>query len=186
MLNYLLEVSKISLFIGFKMKLFLTGIILMTLCLNVNAYNTQSIASKIQILKQQAVLLHKDLAELEQDLIYPSTTQVAIYLAKELQEDLKIGSMTLSVDGVTVSSHIYTSDQNKALELGGMQRFYKGNLKVGEHVFSAVIKVFNRNNEIIIFKGEDAFYKDNEPLSLKINLLNTPDNNSPLISLTRL
>jgi len=162
------------------------SVILITLSLNVCANDKESIANKIQALKEQAVVLHKDLAQLEQDLIYPSTTQIAIYLAKRIDKALSLGSVKLSVDGTLVSTHVYTSEQNKALELGGMQRLYLGNLGVGDHVFSFEIKVFNDKDEVFIFQGQDAYYKGSQPLSLSINLSDAQGSKSPEISLIRL
>lgn len=168
------------------MKCLIMSVIFITFCFNANAYNNQSIAEKIQVLKQQAVKLHKDLAQLEQDLIYPSTTQIAIYVAKNVNKEILLASVELSVDDKIISSHIYTSDQNKALELGGMQRLFIGNLKVGEHVFNLTVKAVDSDDNVIVFKGDNSFYKDGEPLSLKVDILYEKTDKVPLISITRL
>jgi len=168
------------------MRKFLMGVIFLTLCSSVNAYSTQSIAEKIQVLKQQAVLLHKDLAQLEQDLIYPSATQISVYVANKMPETMSLGSLELHIDDVVVARSVYSLDQNKALNLGGMQRLYMGNLSVGEHRFQIVAKAVDANDNVVILKGQSAYYKSREALSISLNLLGAQGVNPPAVSLTRL
>jgi len=167
------------------MRKFLMCLVVIIFCFSANA-NTQSIAEKIQVLKQQAVLLHKDLAQLEQDLIYPSTTQISIYVAKNIEKGLALGSLELSIDDVVVARSVYSKDQNKALNLGGMQRLYMGNLSVGEHRFQVIVKAIDANDNVITLTGEAGYYKSSEPLSISLNLLGAKGVNPPALTLTRL
>lgn len=162
------------------------SVLLLTLFCSANAAATQSIANKIQILKQQAVLLHKDLAQLEQDLIYPSNTQIAIYVSKKMSKGFTLGILSLSVDDHVVTQAIYTKDQNDALNLGGMQRLYMGNLSVGEHRFTATVRATDVNDKVVTFKGEAAYYKDSQPLSLNLNLFDANGSKPPVLSVIRL
>ncbi len=164
----------------------LMSVCLLTLCLCANAKENQSIANKIQVLKQQAVLLHKDLAQLEQELIYPSTTQIAIYVSKNLRENVALGNIELSIDGMAVTRYIYSNEENSALELGGMQRLFMGNVAVGEHEFEVVLKGTKPNGDIINLKARTAYYKNTHPLSININLSDGDGTNSPLLSVIRL
>jgi len=167
------------------MRKILMCFVLIIFCSSANA-NTQSIAEKIQVLKQQAVLLHKDLAQLEQDLIYPSSTQVSIYVAMNIEKGLTLGSLVLSIDDVVVARSVYNKDQNSALNLGGMQRLYLGNLSVGEHRFKVIVKAVDANDKVITLTGEAGYYKSSEPLSISLNLLGAKGVNPPILTLTRL
>jgi hypothetical protein len=168
------------------MKIILMSALFIMLSCNVNAADDQSIANKIQVLKQQAVLLHKDLAQLEQDLLYPSTTQIAIYVSKEMGKGYTLGSLSVLVDDVLTTQNIYTQDQNYALSLGGMQRLYMGNLSVGDHRFTTIVKVIDANDNIVTLKGEAHFYKSGQSLSLSINLLDGVEAKPPILSMIRL
>lgn len=167
------------------MKLLLC-VLLLTISLTASATNNQSIANKIEVLKQQAVLLHKDLAQLERDLVYPTTTQIAIYVSKKLTKDITIGSINLSIDGQDVASHIYTLEQNNALKLGGMQRLFMGNVAVGEHHFKITLKGIDSQNDITTIEGTAAYYKNAQPLSINVNLFDENGTKEPLLSVTRL
>jgi hypothetical protein len=162
------------------------SVLLLTLSFSVNAATGQSIASKIEVLKQQAVLLHKDLAQLEQDLIYPSTTQIAIYVSTNMDKGFTLGSIRLLVDNVVVTQSIYTQAQNYALNLGGMQRLYMGNLSVGDHHFEAIVQATDANDNVVTFKGEAAYYKNSQPLSLSLKLSYADGSKGPVLSVTRL
>jgi len=175
----------IELIKGMVMRKILMCFVLIIFCSSANA-NTQSIAEKIQVLKQQAVLLHKDLAQLEQDLIYPSSTQVSIYVAMNIEKGLTLGSLVLSIDDVVVARSVYNKDQNSALNLGGMQRLYLGNLSVGEHRFKVIVKAVDANDKVITLTGEAGYYKSSEPLSISLNLLGAKGVNPPILTLTRL
>jgi len=175
----------IELIKGMVMRKILMCFVLIIFCSSANA-NTQSIAEKIQVLKQQAVLLHKDLAQLEQDLIYPSSTQVSIYVAMNIEKGLALGSLVLSIDDVVVARSVYNKDQNSALNLGGMQRLYLGNLSVGEHRFKVIVKAVDANDMVITLTGEAGYYKSSEPLSISLNLLGAKGVNPPILTLTRL
>ena len=168
------------------MKRLLLIVLLLTASSHAVAAEKTSVAGKIQALKQQAVKLHKDLAQLEQDLLYPSTTQVAIYVSKKLAKNLALSQLDLYIDGQRVTSFIYNSEDNHALDLGGMQRLYLGNLKVGEHVFKAVAKSIDGKQQTIVLEGEAGLYKSNKPLSLSINVVDAAGTQAAAISVSRL
>ena len=160
--------------------------LLLTVCSVASATPNGSVAGKIQALKQQAVKLHKDLLQLEADLLYPAKTQVAIYVSKKLAKSVVLSQLELFIDDQRVASHIYSAEDNHALDLGGMQRLYLGNVRVGEHEFKVTAKGIDQTKAVITLQGNAGLYKSSEPLSINIGLSDTAGTTPPVLSVDRL
>lgn len=91
-----------------------------------------------QALKKSVLELNRDLFVLEEELLYPSNTQVAVFVSLDVGEYFALDSVELSVDGKNVSNYLYTERELKALQRGGVHQLFIGNLKVGEHELVAV------------------------------------------------
>ncbi|MCB1697427.1 MAG: AraC family transcriptional regulator [Halioglobus sp.] len=98
----------------------------------------QSLQQQIQDIKQQTLELNRDLFILEEELLFPSNTQLAVYLSLDVDELFALDAVKLSIDGEVVTNYLYTERQLDALQRGGVQRLYMGNLKTGEHEIVAV------------------------------------------------
>ena len=96
----------------------------------------------IQSIKQQALELNRDLFILEEELLYPSDTQVSVFLSLDIGEFFKLDAVKLSIDGEVVTNYLYTDRQLSALRRGGVHRLFLGNLKAGEHELVAVFTGF--------------------------------------------
>lgn len=100
--------------------------------------NDQSLDQALQGLKKDVLALNRDLFILEEELLFPTNTQVAVFLSLDVGEFFKLDAVTLTIDNKEVSSHLYTDRQLDALVRGGVQRVYLGNIKSGEHEVVAV------------------------------------------------
>ena len=83
-----------------------------------------------QALKKSVLELNRDLFVLEEELLYPSNTQVAVFVSLDVGEYFALDSVELSVDGKNVSNYLYTERELNALLRGGVHQLYIGNLKV--------------------------------------------------------
>jgi hypothetical protein len=86
-----------------------------------------------QALKKQLVDLNRDLFKLEEELLYPASTQVAVFLSVDVGTFFALDSVTLKVDDKEVAHYLYTDREVQALHRGGVQKLYVGNLKAGPH-----------------------------------------------------
>lgn len=96
-----------------------------------------SIKDEIAALKKQVIALNRDLFILEEDLLYPASTQVAVYLAMDVGQYFQLDSIELKIDGNSTTHYLYTEKQLNALYKGGVQRLYLGNVSQGEHEITA-------------------------------------------------
>lgn len=92
---------------------------------------------RVQALKQDIVALNRDLAVLEEELLFPDSAQVSVFLSLEGAEEFRLDTVQLTLDGKVVSNHVYTMTEMQALRRGGVQRLYLGNLKSGKHELQA-------------------------------------------------
>lgn len=134
------------------------------------ADSTRGLDEDIQNLKKQVVDLNKDLFVLEEELLFPANTQVAVFVSMDVGEFFALDSVDLKVDNREVSNYLYTPREAAALVKGGVQRLYVGNLKAGQHELVALFtgkgpnqRDYRRAASIKFEKGLGAKY-----LELKI------------------
>lgn len=98
----------------------------------------QTLDKQIQDVKQEALELNRDLFVLEEELLFPASTQVAVFLSVDVGEFFQLDSVQLKLDNKVVTNYLYTERENAALHRGGVQRLYLGNLRTGKHELVAV------------------------------------------------
>ena len=92
----------------------------------------------VQDLKKQVLDLNRDLFLLEEELLFPSNTQTAVFISMDVGEFFGLDSVELKIDNKDVANYLYTERESEALLKGGVQRLFIGNLKAGEHELVAV------------------------------------------------
>jgi hypothetical protein len=92
-----------------------------------------AVDQQVQSLKSDVLDLNRDLFVLEQELLYPANTQVAVFVSLDAGTFFGLDSVQLKIDGKEVADYLYTPREVHALVQGGVQRLYVGNLKVGKH-----------------------------------------------------
>ena len=86
--------------------------------------STRALDEQIQDLKQSVVDLNKDLFVLEEELLFPANTQVAVFVSMDVGEFFGLDAVTLKVDNREVANYLYTPREVAALVKGGVQRLY--------------------------------------------------------------
>lgn len=102
--------------------------------------DTQPVALSVEELKKKVIRLNRDLFILEEDLLFPANTQFAVFLSLDTGEFMQLDTVKLKINDDIVATHLYTERQLKALQRGGMQRLYMGNLKTGEHEVTVFVE----------------------------------------------
>jgi hypothetical protein len=135
------------------------------------APDTKGLDQEVQGLKKDVVDLNRDLFVLEEELLFPANTQVAVFLSMDVGDFFALDSVQLKIDQKEVINYLYTPREVEALLRGGVHRLYLGNLKVGKHELVAFFsgkgpndRDYKRGASITFEKGIGAKY-----LELKIN-----------------
>jgi hypothetical protein len=130
----------------------------------------KTLDQEVQGLKKDVIDLNKDLFVLEEELLFPANTQVAVYVSMDVGTFFALDSVTVKIDNKQVKNYLYTAREADALLKGGVQQIYLGNLKVGKHELVAfftgkgpVERGYRRGATINFEKGVGAKY-----LELKI------------------
>jgi len=133
--------------------------------------DTRGLDQEVQGLKKDVVDLNRELFVLEEELLFPANTQVAVFLSMDVGDFFALDTVTLKIDQKEVINYLYTPREVEALLKGGVHRLYLGNLKVGKHELVAFFsgkgpneRAYKRGATLKFEKGIGAKY-----LELKIN-----------------
>ena len=96
-----------------------------------------SLDTRVQDLKAEVIRLNRDLLILEEELLYPAGTQVAVFVSMDVGRLFELESVQIKLDDKVISQHLYTAQEVQALHRGGVQRVFVGNLKTGSHSIDA-------------------------------------------------
>jgi len=125
----------------------------------------QGLDAEVQSLKQDMLALNRDLFLLEEQLLFPSNSQVAVFVSMDVGTFFGLDSVTLLLDGTNVANYLYTQREVEALLRGGVQRLWLGNVKDGEHELTAFLtgkgpngRYYTRGATVRLEKGPGAKY----------------------------
>jgi len=118
-----------------------------------------SLDREIEAIKSDLASLSQTLFELEESVLYPAGTQVAVFLALKDKNGLALDSVELYLNGSPVSSHLYTDRERESLRKGGVQRLYIGNLPHGSHQLKAILTASSANERFIRREVRHQFRK---------------------------
>ena len=88
---------------------------------------------RVQQAKSDVIKLNRDLLVLEEELLFPASTQVALFVSMDVGKLFELDSVQIKLDDKLVANYLYTPLEVQALHRGGVQRVYLGNLKSGSH-----------------------------------------------------
>jgi len=120
----------------------LVGMLLLVSWCNVSpsmAEENQTTAARLESLKKDVLNVNRDLFILEEDLLFPASTQVAVYLSMDVGEFFSLDNVKLKIDDKDVTHYLYTQNDQKALLRGAIQKLYLGNLATGNHQVVAIV-----------------------------------------------
>ena len=120
---------------------------------------------RIQDVKSDVIKLNRDLLVLEEELLFPANTQVALFVSMDVGKLFLLDSVQIKLDDKVVTNYLYTPLEVEALHRGGVQRVYLGNLKAGEHQIVAFFtgqgpheRDYKRGATVKFDKGTDPKY----------------------------
>jgi len=125
---------------------------------------------QVQEIKSDALSIAAELNQLEEKLLYPSNTQVAVFVSLVSGETFRLDSVEIQLDGKPVAHHLYTFKELEALQKGGVQRIYTGNIRSGAHDLQ--VSVIGKSAGGNDFQNTESFKvkKDVGPKIVEISL----------------
>ena len=120
---------------------------------------------RVQDVKSDVIKLNRDLLVLEEELLFPANTQVALFVSMDVGKMFELDSVQVKLDDKVVAAYLYTPLEVAALHRGGVQRVWLGNLKTGEHELVAFFtgkgphdRDYKRGATVKFEKGTEARY----------------------------
>jgi hypothetical protein len=120
---------------------------------------------RVQDVKSDVIKLNRDLLVLEEELLFPANTQVALFVSMDVGKMFELDSVQVKLDDKVVANYLYTPLEVQALHRGGVQRVWLGNLKTGDHEIVAFFtgkgphdRDYKRGATVKFEKGTEAKY----------------------------
>ena len=125
---------------------------------------------QVQEIKSDVLGIAAELNQLEEKLLYPSNTQVAIFVSLANGETFRLDSVEIQLDDKAVAHHLYTFKELEALQKGGVQRIFTGNIRTGEHHLQ--VSVIGKSQGGADFRNIKSFKVDKDvgPKIVEISL----------------
>jgi hypothetical protein len=130
----------------------------------------RSLDEQVQEIKSDVLGIAADLSRLEEKLLYPSNTQVAIFVSIASGETFRLDAMRIDVDGKLATHYIYGFKELDALQHGGVQRIYTGNIPTGAHEIAVSVNGKTQFDKDFSHTETFAFSKGVEPKLIGITL----------------
>ncbi len=120
---------------------------------------------QVQEIKGDVLAISAELNQLEEKLMYPSNTEVSVFVSMRPKDDMMLDSIEIQIDGKPVSTHIYSFKELDAIKKGGVQRVFTGNITTGTHDME--VTVMGKTSGGSDFTRTESF-KVNKEVSPKI------------------
>jgi hypothetical protein len=135
---------------------------------------------EVQEIKSDVLHISEELTLLEEKLLYPSGTQVAVFVALAPGDPMRLDAVRLQIDGQLVAQTIYSFKELEALRKGGVQRIYVGNVATGEHQLEVLIEGKLAGGADYSRTEHFTFRKEVKPKLVELTLSGPDSGNTPI------
>ena len=115
---------------------------------------------QVQEIKSDVLGIAQELNRLEEKLLYPSNTHLALFVSLEDAEAVRLDAVQIQIDGQPAARYVYSYQELEALKKGGVQRIFAGNVPTGAHELEVAVlgkieggRDFSETGRFTISKG---------------------------------
>ena len=142
----------------------------------------RSLDEQVQEIKSDVLSIAAELSLLEERLLFPSSSQVAVFVSLADEPGFRLDAVQIHLDGELAAHHIYSFKELDALHSGGVQRIFTGNVGAGEHQLEVTVIGKLDSGKDYQHTERFTFDKDVDPRLLGIALAG-PGTGEPAIAL---
>jgi len=135
---------------------------------------------EVQEIKSDVLSISAELRQLEEKLLFPSGTQVAIFVLLTKGDTMRLDAVRLKIDDQLVAHYIYSLKELEALRKGGVQRIYVGNVATGDHKLEVLVDGKLANGEDFSRTEQFTFRKEVKPDLVGLTLASPDSGNAPI------
>jgi hypothetical protein len=130
----------------------------------------RSLDGQVQEIKSDVLNIASELSILEERLLYPSDTQLALFVSIAKDDEFRLDAVEIEINGELATHHIYSFKELEALQKGGVQRIYTGNIATGSHALSVTMIGKHKNGSDFNTSDSFVFAKGVRPKAVGITL----------------
>jgi len=135
---------------------------------------------QVQEIKSEVLSIAAELSRLEEKLLYPSGTEVAVFIALAKGDPMRLDAVRLQIDGQLVAHYIYSFKELEALRKGGVQRIYVGNVATGDHQLEVLVDGKLEGGADFSHTEHFSFRKEVKPKLVGLTLAGPASGNAPI------
>jgi hypothetical protein len=135
---------------------------------------------QVQEVKSDVLSIAQELSRLEEKLLYPSGTEVAIFILLAKGDPVRVDAVRLQIDGQLVAHYIYSFKELDALRKGGVQRIYVGNVTTGDHQLEVLVDGKLEGGADFSNTERFSFRKEVKPKLVGLTLAGPDSGNAPI------
>jgi hypothetical protein len=124
---------------------------------------------QVQEIKSDVLGIAAELSQLEERLLYPSNTQLAVFVSLADADKFRLDAVRIQIDGALAAHHIYSFKELEALQSGGVQRITPATT-TGEHQIEVYVIGKLANGDDFKQTQQFTFNKDIKPRLLGVAL----------------
>ncbi len=141
-----------------------------------------AIEKEVNALRSEATDLERDIGLLEKDLLFPPLTRVEVFLSIAPELNFSLKNIALSLDDDEKSFHVYTAQDITALQMGGVQQFWEGNVALGQHEIIVDFMGVDVSGQRLRGSVSKKFEKTRDGLSFEIQVSADSDATVPKLT----
>jgi hypothetical protein len=141
--------------------------------------STSRLDADVQSVKKEALDVNRELFMIEEDILYPDSTQVTVFLSLDVGNFFDLDSVQLRIDDKIVANYLYTQREVTALKKGGVQQLYQGNLKNGDHELTAYFIGKGPHNRDYKRGVTQTVSKELTPLNVELKIVDNASSEQP-------
>ena len=140
----------------------------------------RSLDEQVQEIKSDVLDIASELSLLQEQLLFPSNTQLAVFVSLAEDAEFRLDAVQIQLNGAPAAHHIYSFKELEALQKGGVQRLYTGNVARGGHELRVSAAGKLPNGSDFTWVESFNFSKDVEPQLLGISLAGPQAGGAPI------
>jgi hypothetical protein len=130
----------------------------------------RSLDEQVQEIKSDVLGIAAELSRLEEKLLYPSSTELAVFVEIPGGDTFRLDAVQIHIDGQLATHYIYSFKELEALQNGGVQRVYTGNVATGQHQLEVAVNGKLKSGSDFSETATFEFAKGIEPKLLGMTL----------------
>jgi hypothetical protein len=135
---------------------------------------------QVQAVKSDVLSISAELNQLEEKLLYPSGTQVAIFVALAKGDQMRLDAVRIQIDGQLVAHYLYSAKELEALRKGGVQRIYVGNVATGDHQLDVLVDGKSKSGADFNRTQHFTFRKEVKPKLVELTVAGPETGSTPI------